>query len=188
MMGEVTDRNVLLALLEATAATNSGFAVNDRDHAIQVATRARRAGADDEVVVAGLFHDCAKAIDVYSHGDLIGKMLAPHVRPSVVWMLRQHQDYTAVEISNGHNPFLRLLYRGRGERHALATRFVDEWDLPSRDTDYDSDPLESFYPEIDRVLAQRREVHPPLPVRLYRRILRKVFRLGGPFTRRLVRP
>lgn len=173
-------------MLEATAASKGDSELNDREHGIQVATRARRAGADAEVVVAGLFHDSAKAVDVDSHGELIAKMLAPHVRPSVVWMLRQHQHYTATEIDNGYNPWRRLLYRGRGERHALAIRFVDEWDLPGKDPDYDSDPLESFYPEIDRVLAQRREVRRPLPVvfcraplGLYRRTRVKVFRLAG---------
>ena len=174
-------------MLEATSATSSGFEVNDRDHAVQVATRARRAGADDEVVVAGLFHDAAKSIDAYSHGDMIATMLAPHVRPDVVWMLRQHQDYTATEIPNGHNPFLRPVYRWRGERHALASRFVDEWDLPGRDPSFVADPIESFHPEVDRVLAQRREVRPSTPVHIYRRVLRKVFHVGGGVTRRLVR-
>lgn len=183
----VANRDLLLQMLEATAEFDSGFEVNDRDHAVQVATRARRAGADDEVVVAGLFHDSAKSIDAYSHGNMIAKMLAPHVRPDVVWMLKQHQDYTASEIPNGHNPFLRLAYGWRGERHALATRFVDEWDLPSRDPEFVADPIESFYPEVDRVLALRREVRPPAPVHVYRRVLRKVFHLGGGITRRLVR-
>lgn len=177
-------------MLEASAGDDSGFEVNDRDHAVQLATRARRAGADDEVIVAGLFHDSAKAIDPHSHGDTIARMLAPHVRPDVVWMLRQHQDYTATEIDNGHNPFRRLVFGWlprNGERHALATRFVDEWDLPSRDPEYPSDPVESFLPEIDRVLAQRREVRPPLPVWVARRVVRKVFHVGGRVTRRLVR-
>lgn len=186
----MANRTLLLDMLEATAASDSGFEVNDRDHAIQLATRARRAGADDEVVVAGLFHDSAKSIDAYHHGELIATMLAPHVRPDVVWMLRQHQDYTATEIDNGHNPFKRIAYKlvpRNSERHALATRFVDEWDLPSRDPEFVADPIESFYPEIDRVLAQRREVEPPLHVWFYRRVMRKVFHLGGKATRRLVR-
>lgn len=180
-------RTLLLQMLEETAATNSGFPVNDRDHAIQTATRARRAGADDEMVVAALFHDSAKSVDAYLHGQLIASMLAPHVRPEVVWMLRQHQDYTATEIDNGHNPFSRLVYRVRSSRHEMATTFVDEWDLAARDPEYDTDPLESFYPEIDRVLAQRYEVEPPILTWVRRRVTRKVFHVGGKLTRRLVR-
>ena len=172
---------------EATSATDSGFDVNDRDHAVQVATRARRSGADDEVVVAALFHDSAKAIDAYRHGEIIATMLAPHVRPDVVWMLRQHQDCTATEIDNGHNPLRRLAHRvlHRGERHDLAVRFVDEWDLPGRDPEYPSDPVESFLPEIDRVLAQRREVRPPFATWVARRVLRKVWHLSGVAQRRV---
>lgn len=180
-------RSLLLEMLEATSATDSGFGVNDRDHAIQVATRARRAGADDEVVVAALFHDSAKAIDAHHHGEIIATMLAPHVRPDVVWMLRQHQDYTATEIDNGHNPLRRHAYRvlRRGERHDLAVRFVDEWDLPGRDPEYPTDPVESFFPEIDRVLAQRREVHPPLVTWVARRVVRKVWHVSGVAQRRV---
>lgn len=182
----MANRKLLLEMLEATSASDSGFAVNDRDHAVQVATRARRAGADDEVVVAALFHDAAKSIDAYSHGKLIATMLAPHVRPEVVWMLEQHQDYTATQIDNGHSPFARLVHRFRGSRHQLAVRFVDEWDLAARDPEYDSDPLESFHPQIDRVLAQHREVRPPFLTWVRRRAVRKVFSLGGKATRRLV--
>lgn len=183
----MANRTLLLEMLEATSASDSGFEVNDRDHAVQVATRARRAGADDEVIVAALFHDAAKSIDAYTHGKLIASMLAPHVRPEVVWMLKQHQDYTATQIDNGHSPFSRLIHRFRGPRHELAVRFVDEWDLAARDPQYDSDPLGSFYPEIDRVLAQKRQVRPPFLTWFYRRATRKVFRLGGKVTRRLVR-
>lgn len=180
-------RSLLLEMLEATSATDSGFEVNDRDHAVQVATRARRSGADDEVVVAALFHDSAKAIDAHSHGEIIATMLAPHVRDDVVWMLRQHQDYTATEIDNGHNPLRRLAYRfvQRGERHDLAVRFVDEWDLPGRDPEYPSDPVESFHPEIDRVLAQRREVEPPFLTWMTRRVLRKCWHVTGVAQRRI---
>ncbi len=183
----MANRSLLLAMLEATAATDSGFEVNDRDHAVQVATRARRSGADDEVVVAALFHDSAKAIDAHRHGEIIATMLAPHVRQDVVWMLRQHQDYTATEIDNGHNPLRRLVHRvvQRGERHALAVRFVDEWDLPGRDPEYPSDAVESFHPEIDRVLARHREVRPPFPTWLGRRVVRKVWHVTGAAQRRI---
>jgi hypothetical protein len=50
-----------------------------------------------------------------------------------------------------------------------------------------SDPLESFYPQIDRVLAQQHEVRPPFLTWVYRRVTRKLFHLGGAVTRRLVR-
>lgn len=60
----------------------------------------------------------------------------------------------------------------------------DEWDLPGRDPEYPSDPVESFLPEIDRVLAQRREVRPPFATWVARRVLRKVWHLSGVAQRR----
>ena len=46
-------RALLLTLLETTARSDSGFAVNDRDHALQTATRAERAGADPGISIIG---------------------------------------------------------------------------------------------------------------------------------------
>ena len=150
-------RALLLTLLEATARSDSGFAVNDRDHALQTATRAERAGADDEIVVAALFHDAAKAVDHRNHGALIAGLLAEHVRAEVEYALRVHQDFTATHLDNARSRHRRWLHRANPHHH-LAARFVDEWDAPSRDPDYDTEPLEHFEAVLDRVLARR---YPP---------------------------
>lgn len=147
-------RTLLFALLDATSESDSGFEVNDRDHALQAATRADRADADDEIVVAALFHDAAKAVDHRRHSGLIADLLALHVRPEVEYALRVHQDFAAAHLDNGRSPRRRLLHRAN-RHYALAARFVDEWDAPSRDPDYDTAPLEHFEPAVDRVLAQR---------------------------------
>ncbi len=147
-------RPLLLALLEATAESDSGFIVNDRDHALQAATRAERSGADDELVVAALFHDAAKAVDHDHHDALIAGLLAAHVRPEVVYALRVHTHFTAAHLDNGHSRRRRLQHRF-SRHYGLAARFVDEWDAPSRDPAYVSEGLEHFLPAVDRVLEQR---------------------------------
>lgn len=159
---------LLSAMLEATARTDSGFEVNDRDHALQTATRARRAGADAELVVAALFHDAAKAVDGRRHGRLIAGLLAPHVRPEVEFVLRVHQDLTARHLDNGRSPSRRLLHRAH-PAYPLAVRFVEEWDVPARDPDYPTEPLEQFRPLVEQVLAQR---YPPrIPLRRQLRVV-----------------
>src|ERR1017187_1423263 len=54
----VADR--VLALLESLSTVVDGFAVDQLTHCLQTATRAERAGADDELVVASLCHDIGK--------------------------------------------------------------------------------------------------------------------------------
>ena len=58
--GRVADR--VLAMLVSLADVVDGFAVDQLTHSLQTATRAERAGADDELVVASLCHDIGKAV------------------------------------------------------------------------------------------------------------------------------
>jgi predicted HD phosphohydrolase len=126
---------------------------------------AEQAGADAELVVAALFHDAAKAVDSRRHGRLIADLLGPHVRPEVEHVLRVHQDLTARRLDNGRSRHRRLIHRAR-PGYALAVRFVEDWDLPARDPDYPTEPLEHFQPLVDRVLARRYPPRIPLGRRL----------------------
>ncbi len=47
----------VLALLEKSAQIDDGSGVTQKEHCLQTATRALRDGADEELVVAALFHD-----------------------------------------------------------------------------------------------------------------------------------
>src|SRR6188472_2145459 len=77
----VPDR--ILGLLRDLEGVTSGFAVNQLTHALQTATRAERAGADDDVVVAALCHDIGKAISEPNHPAVAAALLAPYVREDV---------------------------------------------------------------------------------------------------------
>ena len=57
----------VLDMLRSLGDITDGFATDQLTHCLQTATRAERAGADDEVVVASLCHDIGKAISVPDH-------------------------------------------------------------------------------------------------------------------------
>ena len=59
-----------LTMLRQCADITDGFATDQLTHCLQTATRAERAGADDEVVVASLCHDIGKAISVPNHPEI----------------------------------------------------------------------------------------------------------------------
>src|SRR5687767_13799413 len=50
----------VLALLRMLDGMDDGFAIDQLGHALQTATRAERAGADAELIVAALMHDVGK--------------------------------------------------------------------------------------------------------------------------------
>lgn len=140
----------ILAMLRSLQAQVSGFAVDQLVHALQTATRAERAGADDEIVVSALCHDIGKVISVPNHPAIGAEILRPYVREECYWVVRTHQDFQGKH-------YYKLLDRNPNERDKyadapwfdLAVRFTDEWDQKGFDPDYDTLPLEHF---ADRVL------------------------------------
>ena len=61
----------ILNMLRGMDTIIDGFVTDQLTHALQTATMAERAGADDEVVVAALCHDIGKAISVPNHPRLL---------------------------------------------------------------------------------------------------------------------
>lgn len=146
----VPDR--ILAMLRSLADTTVGFRVDQLTHALQTATRAERAGADDEIVVAALCHDIAKAISEPNHPAVAAELLRPYVRDEVAWMIEVHQDFQGRHYYEflGKDPDARQQHRGH-PAYELAERFADEWDQTSFDPDYDTLPLEHFEPKVRAV-------------------------------------
>jgi predicted HD phosphohydrolase len=144
----------VLALLGNLEPIVNGFAVNQLVHCLQTATRAERAGADDELVAASLCHDLGKAISEPNHPAIAAEILKPYVRDDVVWTIRVHQDFQGRHYYRyfGGDPDAREQYRGH-PAYDLAEQFADEWDQTSFDPDYDTLPLEHFEPLVRQVFA-----------------------------------
>ena len=91
----------VLEMLRSLSGIVDGFAVDQLTHCLQTATRAERAGADDEVVVASLCHDVGKAVSVVNHPAIAAEILKPYVRDEVYWMILTHGRGEAT-VTRGH--------------------------------------------------------------------------------------
>jgi predicted HD phosphohydrolase len=153
----VPDR--ILELLRSLGAVRCGFEVDQLEHALQTATRAERAGADDDVVVAALCHDIGKAISEPNHPAVAAELLRPYVRDEVAWMVEVHQDFQGRHYYAhlGKDPDARARHRGHPS-YALAERFADEWDQAAFDPDYPTEPLDHFEPLVRRTFAAPRRI------------------------------
>ncbi len=151
--GRVAERT--LELLRSLADVTDGFAVDQLTHSLQTATRAERAGADDEVVFASLLHDVGKAISVPNHPEIAAAIIKPYVRPEVHQMILAHQDFQGRHYYHhfGGDPNARDKYQG-AEWFDLAATFADDWDQVAFDPDYDTLPLEHFEPLVREKMAQ----------------------------------
>jgi predicted HD phosphohydrolase len=154
----VADR--VLDMLRSLEDITDGFAVDQLEHSVQTATRAERAGADAEVVVAALCHDIGKAVSVPNHPEIAAAILKPYVRPEVHDMIRVHQDFQGRHYYAhfGGDPDAREQHRAAldPEVFALAERFADEWDQVAFDPDGPCEPLAHFEPMVRRVFEKPR--------------------------------
>ena len=144
----------LLSMLRGLNGVVVGFATDQLTHCLQTATRAERAGADEEVVVASLLHDVGKYVSVPNHPAIAAEILKPYVREDVYWMIKAHQDFQGRHYYHhfGGDPDARNKYQG--ERwYSLAEQFADEWDQTAFDPEYDTLPIEHFEPLVRKIFA-----------------------------------
>lgn len=155
--GRVADR--VLALLESLSDVVDGFPVDQLTHCLQTATRAERAGADDEVVVASLCHDIGKAISVPNHPRIAAEILRPYVRTEVTEAILYHQDFQGRHYFHHFDmdTNLRDNYRDM-PWFDLAERFADEWDQTSFDPEYPTESLTHFEAKVRAVFATAHSV------------------------------
>ncbi|HEU5152501.1 MAG TPA: HD domain-containing protein [Iamia sp.] len=152
-LDQVPDR--MLALLRSMATLTQGFQVSQLDHALQTATRAERAGADVDMIVASLCHDVGKTFSNANHPAIAAEMLRPWVHADAYWVVKYHQDFQGRHYYGriGLDPELRRRHLGH-PAYALAEAFADEWDQTAFDPDYDTLPLEHFEPLVREVFTR----------------------------------
>jgi predicted HD phosphohydrolase len=155
--GRVADR--MLDLLRSLADITDGFATDQLTHSLQTATRAERAGADDEIVFASLLHDVGKAISVPNHPAISAEIIRPYVREEVYRMILHHQDFQGRHYYHhfGGDPDARARYEGE-PYFDLTARFADDWDQTSFDPDYPTEDLAHFEPLVREVTARARMI------------------------------
>jgi predicted HD phosphohydrolase len=132
-----------------------GYAVSRLTHSLQAATRARRDGADIELVVAALIHDVGDELAPYNHAEVAAGLIRPYVRPEVTWIVEQHALFQSYYFNHHYGKDRHGRERFRGHRWFDACEaFCERWDQASFDPDYDADSLESFIPLVREVFLR----------------------------------
>jgi predicted HD phosphohydrolase len=144
---------LLLNLQEQTA----GFGVTQLQHSLQTATRALRAGASEELIVAALCHDIGTAISIDNHSAISAEILKPYVSSEVYEIVRTHQEFQRAHYGPtvGRDTEARKKYSNKSW-FKTACRFSDDWDQTSFDRNYDTLFLANFEPMIERVFGPTR--------------------------------
>lgn len=159
----------LLVGLEQLDESLSGYQVTRLGHSLQAATRAWRAGADEDWVVAALLHDIGDIYAPFNHDEYAATILKPFVREQVTWVVEKHGDFQRLYYAHhtGGNPHARDRYKGHPYFDDCAA-FCEMWDQSSFDPGYDTLPLDFFRGMVDRVFA--RAAYDPAVIRAGQRV------------------
>ncbi|HUB46243.1 MAG TPA: HD domain-containing protein [Acetobacteraceae bacterium] len=157
--GRLPDR--LIAHLELLRGDHGGFPVDRLEHCLQTATRAFRAGRDEEYVVCALLHDVGDTLGTYNHPDVAAAIVQPFVSEENHWMVEHHGIFQGYYFFHflGYDRDQREQFRGH-PHFEKTEAFCRLFDQTSFDTNFRSMPLEAFEPMLRRVFSRpRRSVY-----------------------------
>jgi predicted HD phosphohydrolase len=149
--GLVADR--VIGLLRDLQTDHGGFPVDRLEHSLQTATRAERAGRDDEYVFCALIHDIGDTLSPFNHPAIAAGIVKPFVSEANHFMVEHHGEFQGYYFWH----YLGLDQNARDKysdsphfEHTLE--FCAEYDQTAFDASYTSNPLEHYEPLIKQVL------------------------------------
>jgi len=131
-----------------------GFNVDRLTHCLQTATRAHRAGEDEEYVVCALLHDIGDTLGAFNHPDVAAAILKPFVSEANHWMVQQHGIFQGYYYFHylGQDRDMREKLRGH-EYFEHTAKFCEKYDQNAFDENYDTMPLDAFEPMVMKLFA-----------------------------------
>ena len=148
----------LMAHLKVLEGDYGGFPVDRYTHSLQTATRALRAGRDEEYVVCALLHDIGDTLGSYNHFDVAAAILKPFVSDANLWMVQHHGIFQGYYFFHriGLDRHLRDQFSGHAHYERTA-EFCELYDNPAFDAKAETLPIEEFMPMLQRLMAQPRQ-------------------------------
>lgn len=134
-----------------------GFAVDRLTHCLQTATRAHRDGRADDYVVMALLHDIGDTLGAYNHADVAAVILKPFVSEELHWITEHHGIFQGYNFFHylGLDRNMRDKFQGH-EHYAATAEFIEKYDCPAFDPNYDSAPLAFFEPMVMKLFERPR--------------------------------
>jgi predicted HD phosphohydrolase len=138
-----------------TMEDSAGYQISRLDHSLQAATRAHRAGEDEETVVCALLHDIGDYLAPANHSEVAAAVLRPYVSDKNYWVVKHHGVFQGFYYFHhvGMDPDARERWKDHPYYQATVD-FCESYDQCSFDPDYDTLGLEFFEPMVRRILDE----------------------------------
>jgi predicted HD phosphohydrolase len=136
---------------------HTGYRISRLEHSLQAATRAHRAGEDEQTVVCALVHDIGDVLAPANHSEVAAAVIRPYVTDRNYWIIKQHGLFQRAYWFHhvGADPNARDRYADHPWYQACVD-FCANYDQNSFDPAYPTESLEFFAPMVHRVFAPER--------------------------------
>lgn len=149
-----------------TMQDSSGYPVSRLEHSLQAATRAHRAGEDEETVVCVLLHDIGDFLAPANHSEVAAAVLRPYVSEKNYWIVKHHGVFQGFYYFHhtGEDPNARDMFKDH-QHYQATVDFCANYDQVSFDPTYPSESLDFFEPMVRNILSedQRHRLANPTP-------------------------
>ena len=153
-VGETADR--ILGFLSRMTSTLEGYKISRLEHSLQSATRALRDKAEDEMIVATLFHDIGDELAPLNHSEYAAAVLKPYVSKKTHWIIEKHGEFQMYYYAHHLNGNKNQREKYKGHKYYQDTiNFCEKYDQCSFDPKYKSMSLEEFAPMVKRIFARK---------------------------------
>ena len=145
----------LIKFMSGLSNTLEGYQITRLEHSLQTATRALNDKADDEMIVAALFHDIGDELAPLNHSEYAGTVLKPYVSEKTHWIIEKHGEFQMYYYAHhlGGNRNERDKYKGH-KYYKDTVDFCENWDQKSFDPNYKSLTLKGFEPYVKKIFSR----------------------------------
>ena len=145
----------LIKFMSGLSNTLEGYQITRLEHSLQTATRALNDKADDEMIVAALFHDIGDELAPLNHSEYAGTVLKPYVSEKTRWIIEKHGEFQMYYYAHhlGGNRNEKDKYKGH-KYYKDTVDFCENWDQKSFDPNYKSLTLKDFEPYVKKIFSR----------------------------------
>ena len=151
---ETADR--IIKFMSGLTETLEGYQISRLEHSLQSATKALKAGEDEEIIVAALLHDIGDELAPMNHSEYAAAILKPYVSEKTHWIVEKHGEFQMYYYAHhlGGDKNKRDKYKDH-KYFQDTIDFCEKYDQNSFDPNYKSLPLEHFEPMVRRIFSRK---------------------------------
>ena len=146
----------VLKYMSGLTKTLEGYPISRLEHSLQSATKALKAGQDEEMIVAALLHDIGDELAPMNHSEYAAAILKPYVSEKTHWIVEKHGEFQTFYYAHHLGGDRNKREKYKDHKYYQATiDFCEKYDQGCFDPNYKSLPLEHFEPMVKKIFSRK---------------------------------